>query len=190
MTLDRDIVTCARERGVRLSPAPAARWLTERGHLNPIVQREAPVDIVDALDELHAALGGDRRSLAKARDVPVRPGLRVGGSGQLVEVDDVAHLTADRLASLSFYPHGSSLGFSLDQYRSLIEDWRERASRVFTKRWSPDFDFAGGRRARRAYEDALRDLLTPVFTGLPLLRVAAPDGCPEAAAGALAVQLA
>jgi hypothetical protein len=46
---------------------------------------------------------------------------------------------------------------------------------VFTKRWSADFDFAGGRRARRAYEDALRDLLTPVFTGLPLLRLAAPD---------------
>ncbi len=190
MTLDRDIVACARERGVRLSPAPAARWLTERGHLNPIVQTCAPTVVVDALDELHSALGGDRRTLARARDVPVRPGLQVPASGQLVEIDDVGHLTADRLASLAYYPSGTVLGFNLDQYRSLIEDWRERAARVFTKRWSADFDFAGGRRARRAYEDALRDLLTPVFTGLPLLRIAAPDGCPDAAAGQLAIRLA
>lgn len=186
MALDRDIQTCARSRGLLLAAAPPARWLTERGHLNPIVQRDAPVAVIDALDELHAALGGDRRALARGRDVPVRPGLVVAGTGQIVQVDDIGHLTSDRLASLAFYPAGARIGFSLEQYRAVIETCRERAARVFTKRWSADFDFAGGRRARRAYEDALRDLLVPIFTGLPLLRIAAPDPDPAA----LAVQLA
>ena len=190
MTHDRDIVTSARARGVHLAPAPAARWLTERGHLNPVVQSAAPADVIDALDELHEALGGDRRTLAKARDVATRPGFRVTTTDQLVEIDDVGHLTNDRLRSLAFYPSESALGFNLEQYRATIETWRERASRVFTKRWSADFDFAGGRRARRAYEDALRDLLAPVFTGLPLLRIAAPDAEASTIAGQLAARLA
>ncbi len=187
---DRDIVTSARAHGVHLSPAPAARWLTERGHLNPVVQSVAPTDVLDALDELHEALGGDRRTLAKGRDVAIRPGLRVTSTDQLIEIDDLGHLTTDRLRSLAFYPSEYAIGFNLEQYRAMIETWRERASRVFTKRWSADFDFAGGRRARRAYEDALRDLLAPVFTGMPLLRIAAPNGEPSAIGGLLAARLA
>lgn len=186
---DRDIVVSARAHGVHLTPAPAARWLTERGHLNPVVQATAPPDVLDALDALHTALGGDRRTLAKGRDVAIRPGFRLTATDQLVEIDDVGHLTGDRLRSLAFYPAEYALGFNLEQYRAMIETWRERASRVFTKRWSADFDFAGGRRARRAYEDALRDLLTPVFTGMPLLRIAAPNAEPSAIGGQLAACL-
>lgn len=186
MSLELDVVAGARDRGLLIAPAPPARWLTQRGHLSPLVQRDAPPDVVDALDELHAALGGDRRTLARASDAPLRPGLRVCGTGQLVEIDDLGHLTGDRLTSLSYYPSATVLGFSIDQYRALIEMWRERAARVFTKRWSADFDFAGGRRARRAYEDAVRDLLTPVFTGRPLVRIAAPGAEPSAVAGRIA----
>jgi hypothetical protein len=181
MSLEHDVISVAREHGIHLTMAPRTRWLTERGHLDPVVGRRAPASVLDALDALHEALGGDRRALQRAAATPLRHGLRVATTGQLVEIDDLAHLTGDRLASLSYYPDGVPVGFCTVQYRALIETWRDRASHVFTKRWNADFDFAGGRRARRAYEDALRDLLAPVFTGLPTLRLAAPDGDAHAA---------
>lgn len=175
MSLDHDVIAAARMRGLELATAPPMPWLTDRGHLTPVVQRTAPADVIDRLDELHASLGGDRRVLARQSTAPRRIGLVVRTSGQLVAVDDVAHFTSDRLASLDAYPRPFPFGFSLEQYRTLIETWRDRATAVFTKRWSPDFDFAGGRRAHRAYVDALADLLTPIFTGLPLVRLAVPD---------------
>lgn len=175
-------------RGLTARPASSTAWLTTRGHLNPVVRREAPDEVIDALDEVHAALGGDRRSLSHLPDTPLRPSLAFGG--QHVVVDDVGHLTSDRLVSLDHYPTTSMLGFSLDAYRQLIEAWRQRAAAALSRRWSPDFDFVGGRRARRAYEDAVRDLLTPVFTGLPLLRVASPDDDAVGVADSLGLRLA
>lgn len=189
MSLDHDVITAARGRGIDLATAPALPWLTDRGHLAPIVQRTAPADVIDRLDELHASLGGDRRVLARQCTAPQRIGLVVRASGQLVAVDDVGHFTADRLASLDAYPRSFPFGFNLDQYRVLIETWRDKATAVFTKRWSPDFDFAGGRRAHRAYVDALADLLTPVFTGLPLVRLALPDRDVSVAIDRLALRL-
>lgn len=189
MSVDGTVISTFRERGVELRPAPAAPWLTAHGHLNPIVRAHAPADVIDTLDEVHASLGGDRRALAHLRDTPLSPGYALG-SGQRVEVDDVGHFTSARLATLALYPSTATFGFSLDQYRALIELWREKAAAVFTRRWSADFDFAGGRRARRAYEDALRDLLTPVFTGLPLLRLAAPDDDVAGVATSLGLRLA
>lgn len=176
MSLEQDVIGAAREHGIHLTVAPPARWLTDRGHLTPIVRDTAPAEVIEALDELHDGLGGNRRALQRARTVALRPGLRIESTGQLVEIDDLGHLTTARLASLSYYPEGSPIGFCVEQYRALIETWRDRASRVFTKRWNADFDFAGGRRARRAYDDAVRDLLAPVFSGLPAIRIAAPDG--------------
>lgn len=171
--------------GVAVSVAPCQPWLTERGHLDPLVRDHAPAEIVDVLDEIHGALGGDHRVLSHRRRAPLPTGLRLAETGQLVAVDGVEHFTVDRLRSLGLYPAATVFGFDLDHYRGLIERWRQRASAVFTRRWSPDFDFVGGRRAHRAYEDALRDLLTPVFTGLPLLRVASPDGDVCAAVGTI-----
>jgi hypothetical protein len=190
VNLVRDLVADLRARGVALAPAPGVYWLTTRGHLDPAVRRQAPADVIDALEDLHRVLGGDRRVLAHRRDEIIRTDLLVTTSGQLVQVDGVAHFTSDRLASLAHYPATATLGFSVDHYRSLIETWRDRAASVFTRRWSPDFDFAGGRRARRAYEDALVDLLAPVFTGFPVLRIAAPEGDASHVADALVAGLA
>lgn len=190
MSLARDLTTDVRARGITLRPASCTGWLTARGHLNPIVRQTAPVAVLDTLDELHRALGGDRRVLARQRDAALPTGLLVAPSGQLVEIDDIGHFTSARLTSLAYYPATTTFGFNLDLYRSLIEAWRERAAAVFTRRWNPDFDFAGGRRARRAYEDALADLLAPIFTGFPLLRVASPDGDTAAAADRLIARLA
>lgn len=184
MTVDRAVVNAFRDRDVELRPAPLTRWLTAQGHLNPIVRSEAPRDVVDTLDEVHATLGGDRRALAHLRDTPLPAGYALR-TGQRVEIDDVGHFTSARLTTLALYPATATFGFSLDLYRSLIETWRDRAAAAFSRRWTADFDFAGGRRARRAYEDALLDLLTPVFTGMPMLRVASPDGDLRAAARTL-----
>lgn len=190
MTVGHELQVEARRHGIALSPASSATWLTRRGHLNPYVRAHAPADTLDALDEVHAALGGSRRALARAVDTPLTPSWQVRTGGQHVEIDDVGHFTSDRLTTLGLYPVTASFGFSLDTYRALIETWRERAAAMFTRRWSADFDFAGGRRARRAYEDALRDLLTPVFTGLPLLRLATPDGDVRSAVHQLGLRLA
>ncbi|MDJ0768662.1 MAG: hypothetical protein QNJ12_07705 [Ilumatobacter sp.] len=171
-----DSLNEARTRGLHLRRRTSLPWLTVRGHLDPVVQRHAPDEIIDALDELHADLGGNRRVLARNRAGTLRPGLVVASTGQLVEIDGLEHFTSDRLATLSDYPHGVEFGFSIDDYRALIERWRTKANAVFTRRWSPDFDFVGGRRAQRAYFDALLDWLAPTFTGHPVLRVAVPDG--------------
>ncbi len=186
--MDAALTAELHRRGLAARPASSSAWLTARGHLNPLVRREAPDAVIDALDEVHAALGGDRRALSHLPDTPLRPSMAVGH--QHVTVDDVGHLTSDRLVSLDHYPTTSALGFSLDAYRQLIEAWRQRAAAAFSRRWSPDFDFVGGRRARRAYEDAVRDLLTPVFTGLPLLRMASPDDDVAAVAESLGIRLA
>jgi hypothetical protein len=151
----------------------APPWLTERGHLDAAACR-APSVTLDALDDIHAELGGDRRALGRRRPSAL-PAMVCLPDGRFVAIDGVEHFTSDRLASFAHYPSPWSAGFDVGHYRQLIDTWRQCAAHVFTRRWSPDFDFAGGRRARRAYEDALRDLLTPVFTGRPLWRIAAPD---------------
>jgi hypothetical protein len=175
VTLERDVIAAAREWGTRLVPGPSLAWLTGRGHLEPIVQRHAPGDVIDLLDDLHRMLGGNRAALAHRRSGDVRPDLMVAATGQLVEVDEVQHFTAARRQTLAYYPTKFPFGFSIDDYRSLIDDWIAKAHAVFTRRWSPDFDFSGGRRAQRAYEDAVKDLLAPTFTGMPVLRLPVPD---------------
>lgn len=190
MAFDSDVIEAARCRGIRLVAGTPLRWLTARGHLDPFVQRYAPIEILDALDDLHASLGGDRRALAHKHGVAPRPDLVVDATGQLVELDEVEHFTSARLTSLSRYPTKMRLGFSLDDYRALIDTWKARANAVFTPRASSDFDFVGGRRAQRAYYDAVKDLLAPTFTGYSVLRLAVPDGNVERAVGALTAGLA
>ena len=182
-----DVVNEARSRGIRLSVAPSMRWLTSRGHLEPIVQHEAPAEILETLEELHRDLGGNRQALARKHSAAPRPDLIVPSTGQIIEVDDVQHFTTARQATLRWYAPSVPVGFSISDYRSLIDSWRARADAVFTRLWSPDFDFAGGRRAHRAYADALLDLLVPVFTGLPLVRLAVPDGDVRTAVDRLAL---
>jgi hypothetical protein len=190
MGLETAILVETRARGAGLRVGNSLRWLTVRGHLDPVVQREAPAEVVEALEQLHSSLGGDRRALARKKMGSIRPDLIVASTGQLVEIDEVEHFTMARLTTLAAYSPRIPFGFSIDDYRSLIETWKAKANTVFTQRWSPDFDFVGGRRAQRAYYDALKDWLAPTFTGLPVLRVAIPDGDVRAASGRLLGSLA
>jgi hypothetical protein len=190
MGLEAAVFTEARSQGVGLKLGSSMRWMTARGHLDPVVQRDAPPEIVDALDQLHGALGGNRSALSKKRAEPLHSDLVVASTGQLVEIDEVQHFTTARLDTLWWYPSKISFGFSIDDYRALIDTWKTKANAVFTQRWSPDFDFVGGRRAQRAYYDALKDWLAPTFTGYPVLRVAVPDGDIRSASQCLVYSLA
>ncbi len=185
MGIERDVLSEARALGVRLSAGAPVRWLSPRGHLDPLVQREAPAEVLETLDEVHRVLGGDRLALARKHTGELRPDLVIASTGQIVEVDELQHFTGARQTTLQRYATGCSLGFSINDYRTLIDSWRARAEAVFTRRWSPDFDFAGGRRAQRAYADALLDLLAPVFTGLAVVRLPAPDANVATAVGHL-----
>jgi len=180
MTFEYAVIEAARAEGTRLSVGASLPWLTTRGHLEPLVQRHAPGDVLAVLDVVHRALGGNARALARRPSRPLAGDLVTAG-GQLIELDEVQHFTAERRSSLSWYPTNLPLGFSLDSYRSLIDTWKARATAVFTRQWSPDFDFSGGRRAHRAYLDAVLDLLAPTFTGHQLIRVPVVDHDPLSA---------
>ena len=114
MGLERDVMAAAAARGLRLQLGATHRWLTVRGHLEPIVEREAPGDVLDALDDVHAALGGDRRALARRRSGTLRTDLVVRSTGQLVEVDELQHFTSARMTTLVAYPARRRFGFSVE----------------------------------------------------------------------------
>jgi hypothetical protein len=179
-----DVITESKGLGARLTIGGPLRWLTTRGHLEPIVQREAPAEVLATLDVIHRSLGGDARLLAAKRAQPLGVDLH-GPNGEAIELDEVQHFTGERRSALGWYTDRASFGFSVDQYRSLIDVWKARANAVFTRQWSPDFDFQGGRRAQRAYFDAVRDLLAPTFTGHQLVRIPVLDRDPRAAALAI-----
>ncbi len=160
-------------------------WLSPRGHLDDAVTENAPAEVVAALGAIHAALGGDAGLLAAKRGGRPIPDLVHAQTGQIVEVDEVQHFTTARAVTLSMYPVNATVAYDVGAYRDLIEHWRYKADRAFAHKVSTDFPNRGGRQAQRAYNDALRDLLAPVFTGYPLVRVAVPDRTIPAADAAL-----
>jgi len=174
VAFEYDVIGEARRRGTRLTVGAPLPWLSTRGHLDPLVQREAPSELLDVLEDVHRELGGNLSVLA-SRPIRHEQTDLATANGQLIELDDVQHFTTARWQSLRLYPQMQSLGFSIDSYRSLIETWKTKANAVFTRQWWPDFDFSGGRRAHRAYFDAVKDLLAPTFTGHQLLRVPVLD---------------
>ena len=53
--------------------------------------------------------------------------------------------------------------------------WRHRGEKAFAHKVAVEFlPKRGSRQAQRAYNDALRDLLAPTFTGHPLIRIPVP----------------
>jgi len=174
MGLEHVVAAALRAEGIDVTVGSRLPWLTVRGHLDPVVQRQAPAVVLDALSAMHKKLGGDSTVLAAKNAGTVRPDLVVVATGQVIEVDEVQHFTTAREVSLDHYPAGVHLGFSLDDYRLLVRRHRSEGDRAFAHKRAADFDFAGGRQAQRAYNDALRDLLSPTFTGHSLVRVPVP----------------
>lgn len=177
--------------GIELTLGVPVPWLSGRGHLNELVQEQAPSEVIDVLATIHERLGGDRDVLAaKRRGTAPTPDLICAESGCLVEVDEVQHFTSARLTSLDFYPESAGLGFDLEEYRALIERWKTKGDRAYAHKVSRDFPAAGGRQAQRAYNDALRDLLAPGFTGHPVIRIPVPSRALSGAVERLRLSLA
>lgn len=154
----------------------ALPWLSGRGHLNDVVQQRAPAEVVAVLAEIHRDFGGDAAVLATKRaGNPPTPDLIHSELRCVVEVDEVQHFTSARARTFDFYPSDASLGFDVDEYRALAERWRSEGDRAYAHKVAPDFPQPGGRQAQRAYNDALRDLLAPTFTGYPVIRLPVPD---------------
>lgn len=161
--------------GIPLSLGYALPWLSAQGHLNPFVQAKTAPEILEALASIHLTLGGNAAALsAKRTGAGPTPDLIHSPSGCLIEVDEVQHFTTSRRRSLDLYPR-VPLGFEVKEYRSLIDLWHARGDRAFAHKTSTDFPQPGGRQAQRAYNDALRDLLAPTFTGHPVIRIPVPD---------------
>jgi hypothetical protein len=150
-------------------------WLTNRGHLH-LEEIGASVGLVNRLREIYLALGGDEQALASKRaGCDPTPDFLYGPSRQLLEVDEIQHFTTDRRLTLEMYPSTLSLGFDIKAYNALCETWSTTADRYRATKQTRDFPHPGGRRAQRAYFDALRDLAAPWFGNGPVIRIPAPE---------------
>ncbi len=174
--LHHDFSMICRANGIEVLVDEPQPWLTRQGHLNAIVTAAAPVPVIDALATIFQELGGDERQLARNKaGNPSAPDLVVVGPGCVVELDELPHFTRRRAATLDRYPIDTPLAFEFDEYRELIARHHAAAELVLARDTTKEFPFPGGRQAQRAYGDALRDLLAPVFTGVPVLRIPVPD---------------
>jgi hypothetical protein len=161
----------AHANGITLERGPAATWLTNLGHLNPIL---GPT-VSDELRKLHTLLGGDATLLASKRSgSSPRLDFLFAGRNLVIEIDEIQHFTSDRLATLNTYTETADIAYDIEHYCALIGRWSDRADRYRAAKPATDFPFVGGRRAQRAYFDAYRDLVAPE-AGLRVLRVPAPE---------------
>lgn len=173
--LHRDLLLLAHREGIPLALGTSSSWLTGRGHLEPVVQQTAPPAVVQVLGLIHQQLGGDSAILAEKAPVELIPDLVHTELGCLIEVDEVQHFTTARARTLALYPKDTALGFDLGEYRQLVARWAHKGDNAFAHKTASDFPGPGGRQAQRAYNDAVRDLLAPTFTGHPLIRIPVPD---------------
>jgi hypothetical protein len=173
----------AREAGIELERGTAVPWLSNRGHLNPILAGVVPAATLSTLSSIHHRLGGDEKALAAKRvGSSPRPDFVLASAKLVIEIDEIQHFTRDRLTTLELYPPSAELAFDVAEYRALIGQWGAVADRYRAVKPSIDFPHAGGRRAQRAYFDAVRDLVAPSFRWR-ILRVPAPE-CDAAIAAA------
>jgi hypothetical protein len=180
---ERGVFPLAREAGIDLESGSTMPWLSNRGHLNPILADVVPKSTLGILSTIHQGLGGDEDALtAKRAGSSPRPDFFLPSAALIVEVDEIQHFTSDRLLTLEAYPETVQLAFDVGEYRSLVSQWSSVADSYRAAKPAVDFPRPGGRRAQRAYFDAVRDLVAPSF-GWTVLRVPAPE-CDAATAAA------
>lgn len=158
-----------------LRPGHRLPWLNNRGHLY-LEEIGAPIDLVNRLREIYLVLGGDEDALASKRaGSDPTPDFLYGPSGHLLELDETQHFTTDRRLTLEMYPSPLNLGFDIEAYSALCDTWNATADRYRAAKQTRDFPHPGGRRAQRAYFDALRDLAGPALGNGPVIRIPAPE---------------
>lgn len=152
--------------------------LTDAGHLGlPDTAQAARA----TLSRIFAALGGDPTDLLAGIHRGLTPDWFYEPSRTFIEVDEPQHFTSDRLLTLDLYPAGQPIGFNLDYYISLCEAYREASDRYRYRKPARGCRRPGGRRAQRAYLDAVRDIALPDLGFSPVVRVPALENDGEAA---------
>lgn len=162
----------ATKAGLTLARGQTVPGLTSRGHLESITRDLVSEDNLSRLARIYAALGGDEQLLATKRAVSLKIDFLDVENGLAVEVDEIQHFTTDRERSLSNYPDETPI--DLGTYRATTVAWKTRADRYRAAKPAADFPHPGGRRAQRAYLDAVRDFVLPAL-GYTLIRVHSPE---------------
>ncbi len=162
----------AEEAGLGLVRSVSIEGVTGRGHADLGLESIVQADALAALASIHAALGGDADLLSSKRPVALRMDFMDADRRLVIEVDEIQHFTTDRRNTLKLYPSVTEKG--LLAYIPLLSAWCGTADRYRAKKTAADFPFEGGRRAQRAYLDAVRDLVLPAL-GYALVRVPAPE---------------
>jgi len=119
------------------------------------------------------ALGGIEAEQTGKRLTPLPGDFLHEASGTFIEIDEHQHFTSHRPAALALYPADAPLGFDLDDYRDLCRAWVAKADGYLANKRAVGFA-PGGRQRQRAYNDSLRDLMTPAMGHPPVIRVPAP----------------
>lgn len=156
--------------GVEVRHSPEFPWLRNR-HLERDFGEYFP-----AIAEIFRTLGGDEATLASKRSLSLKPdGYICAPYNCLFEFDEFQHFSSARERTLLLLPANLPLGYSRAHYLELCRVHREDADSYRHAKRTPEFHFAGGRTAQRAYFDCFRDLL-PTLHGLrPTIRLAEFD---------------
>ena len=163
----------ARSRGFNLVPQITRQGLSNRGHLDPLLMQRAQPRELECLAAIFARLGGDDHRLGTKRVQALRLDFYAPDHGVLIEIDEIQHFTTEREKTLNLYPPALARN-STREYRTLIEIHHENADRYRATKPATDFPVANGRRAQRAYLDAVRDIAAQALN-LRLIRVPAPE---------------
>ncbi|MGM1028988.1 MAG: hypothetical protein ACQEWM_03835 [Actinomycetota bacterium] len=166
---EREFREAALADGIVLERA-APPWITRRGHFG---LPPAASGVAEILHHMFVALGGDAECQSRKTSQAIRGDWFHAPSRTFIEVDEVQHHTSDRLRTLEFYPSDHPAAFSVPLVEARCLAHAERAARSWANKHAACFDWPGGRRAQRAYNDALRDLVTPLMGYPPVLRVPA-----------------
>lgn len=151
--------------------------MNQRGHLGLPPEAEP---VMATLVRIFEELGGLEVEQA-AKKLTALPGDFVHeASGVCMEVDEHQHFTSHRAKTLELYPADLQLGFDLEEYKALCAEWAPKSDKY--RAVKPAIGSGpGGRQRQRAFNDALRDLVTPLMGHPPLIRVASPLRDGEAA---------
>jgi hypothetical protein len=172
----RSFAAAAANDGIELS-GQSVDWLNQRGHLGLPTDGERR-SVVEVLERIYLALGGDLAVLDTARPTRLRGDFIHAATWTLIEVDESQLFTSFRLQTLELYPPDAPLGFDLQEYKELCRKWQPTSDRYFRTKPARGFG-TGGRQRQRAYYDALRDLATPAMGHPPLIRIEAADRDPN-----------
>lgn len=160
----------ARRDGVLIQPGTISH-VSNAGHL--ALPPEAPSR--EVLRAIFERLGGDEKELQNARGTLLQIDFIAPQTKLLIEIDEQQHFTSDRLVSLQLYPPDAEVAFRVADYIALCEVLRSGSDRYRADKVALAFRRPGGRRAQRAYLDAVRDLGAPL-SGWRVFRVAAAHG--------------